>query len=253
MRLLIAVLIMLVTPFYVFAQEPLVVTAKKTLEWDRAGQIFTARGDAVAQQGTASLRAPVLTARYNNSAGSNNVSRIEAIGGVVFRDQGSVLTGANGFYDIESGYAELRGSLVKLVNGSDVVTAKNRMTYNALSRELKAHGDATAMRGDDELRGDVLIARFRDQASGDMELRQIEAKGHVRITTPTEVITGETGLYDVDTNIATISGNVVITQGQNRLTGSRGQVNLNTNLSTLFAGDGTGPSNNRVKGVFFPK
>lgn len=241
-------------PFVAWAQsqEPLIVTADNALAWDRAGQTFTATGNAVATQGASSLSGQTLIARYG---AGQRISRIDANGGVMFRDNDSSVTGQTGFYDIENGYAEIRGGVLRLVNGADVVTARDRMTYNALARELKAFGDAVAVRGDDRLRGDVLIARFRPGRGREMELSQIEAQGNVRINTPTETITGKTALYDARTNIATMEGDVVITQGENRLTGGRGQVNLNTNISTLFADDNreTGSSPGRVKGVFFPK
>lgn len=243
-------------PAYAQAGEPLIVTAQETLEWDRSGRVFTARGAAVAQQGSAALRGETLVARYSKGQSGQEISKIEASGGVLFSDQGSSVTGESGFYDIDSGYAEVIGNNLKLVNGKDVVTARNRMTYNALSRELKAHGDAVAWRGDDRLRGNVLTARFKADGRGGMALHQIEANGDVQIQTPTETITGNRALYDAKTNIATMTGNVVIQQGQNRLSGAKGQVNLNTNISTLFADkhDGAvGGSTGRVKGVFFPK
>ena len=235
-------------------RDPLIVTADGSLSWDRGGNRFTAKGNAVATQGSASLRGARLVAHYAAQNGRQSVSRIDASGDVVFRDGDSSVTGQTGFYDIESGFAEIRGGDLRLVNGKDVVTARDRMTYNALARELKAFGNAVAVRGDDRLRGDVLTARFKPARDGGVRLWQIEAGGHVRIDTPTESITGARALYDAATNIATMEGNVVITQGQNKLTGGRGQVNLNTNISTLFADESdAGASPKRVKGVFFPK
>jgi lipopolysaccharide export system protein LptA len=70
----------------------------------------------------------------------------------------------------------------------------------------------------------------------------------VKITTPTEVLTGDYGIYKAETNTAEVKGNVKIVRGPNTLEGDRAQVDLNTNVSSMFGGEGTG----RVKAVFFP-
>ena len=243
---------------------PLVVTAERSLQWDREGRTYTARGDAVASQGSASLRGEVLVATYGSGgqSGGSKIERIDASGKVLFTDQGSSVSGDTGFYDIASGFAELRGRNLRLVNGNDVVTARDRMTYNALSQQLRAHGNATAVRGEDKIKADILVAKFTRDRSGKMKMREVEALGNVVITTPKEKITSERAVYEVSKNIATVIGDVAIRQGENVLTGAKGQVDLNRNVSMLFAspkgnietGDnGASAPTGRVKGVFYPK
>lgn len=244
--------------------EPLVVTAEEMLQWDREGKTYTARGSAVATQGEASLRGEVLIARYGAGVQGrgSKIERIDARGQVLFSDQGSSVSGETGFYDIASGFAELRGGNLRLVSGSDVVTARERMTYNALKSEMRAYGNAMAVRGEDRIKADILVARFSKDPQGKMKMQEVEALGNVVITTPKERITSDNAIYEVRKNIATVIGNVTIRQGDNELTGAKGQVDLNRNVSMLFAHEGghiqntengVSASGGRVKGVFYPK
>ncbi len=78
-------------------------------------------------------------------------------------------------------------------------------------------------------------------------LERVEAFGDVSIRTPTDIVTGDRGVYVPDTGIAHLGGHVRITRGLNQINGSEAVVNMKTGVATLLSGD-TG----RVSGLVTP-
>ncbi|NBX66299.1 MAG: ostA-like family protein [Proteobacteria bacterium] len=260
MRLLLLVcLVTLSWPAFAQQKEPLEITADESLEWHRTEKLYIARKNAVAKQGPSELHGDTLTATYTEGEkdGGIDISRIDAQGNVLVISGGSKATGQKGFYDIKTGYSELTGGNLKLETPTDVVTARDKITYLATSKEMNAYGQAKAIRGDDVITSDRLIGRFiEDGKTGGSKLSELEAIGNVVITTPKEVLYGEQGTYNAITNIATITGNVRIQKGPSYITGSRGEVDLNTNISRMFGTSAPTTENGtdgRVRGVFFPE
>lgn len=238
------------------AKAPIEVTADKTLEWNREKLLFVARGNARAKQETTELYGDTLTAHYIDGGDKGmTITRIDADKNVTVVSDTSRATGDQGFYDVSKGYAELTGHALKLVTPTDTVTADEKMTYDSNARIAHAIGNARAVRGDDIIDADTLIARFMVDASGQQVMDELEAVGNVKITTPTEVLTSDKGLYKAGTNIATVTGNVKILRGQSTIEGARGQIDLNTNISKIFS-DGAASAaggDGRVRGVFVPE
>ncbi len=75
----------------------------------------------------------------------------------------------------------------------------------------------------------------------------MEAYGHVKVRTQTEIVTGDRGVYLPDTGLAHVIGNVHITRGENQLNGAAAVVNMKTGLATLTQVPGT-----RVVGLVVP-
>ena len=67
------------------------------------------------------------------------------------------------------------------------------------------------------------------------------------IRTTTETATGDRGVYNVESGIATLTGSVKVERESNVLTGCRTEVNLKTNVSKMFA-----CADDRVRGVLTP-
>lgn len=249
------------------SKEPIEITAKKSLEWHRDAQVYIARENAVAKQGASELHGETLTAKYTESqGGGTTITRIDAVGDVTVISDGSTATGARGYYDVTRGYSELTGGDLTLTTPTDKVTARDKLTYDANKNEMHAYGDAKAVREDDVITSDRMIARFKkDPVTGESKMNEMEAIGNVVITTPTDVMHGDRGIYYAGSNIAHIFGNVRIDRGPTYITGARGEVDLNTNISRIFgetpASDGTtppegandAPRDGRVRGVFYPE
>lgn len=238
------------TPLNPDRNKPLEITADKSLEWHRTDKFFKALQNVKAKQGDVTLFSDELLARYRESAKSNmEIYHIEATGNVIIDSAKSKAYGDHATYKIDSGLAVMTGKKLRLVSPDQTVTARDRFEYHVTSGKLEAIGKAVAIREGDKLESDRMSASFKENKAGQRILQTLEAKGNVVITTPTEVLTGDYGIYKADTNTAEITGNVKITRGPNVLEGEKAEVDLNTNISKMFGGaEGGG----RVRGVFYP-
>jgi lipopolysaccharide export system protein LptA len=82
-----------------------------------------------------------------------------------------------------------------------------------------ARGNATAKRGDLTVVADTLAARYRDKRGGGTEIWQIEADGHVRLTSPGRTITGGRAVYNIDRRVLRVTGGSLgVETGDERLT-----------------------------------
>ncbi len=89
-------------------------------------------------------------------------------------------------------------------------------------------------------------------APGSQRMQRIEGFGNVHVSTATDIVRADRGVYNADTSVAMMSGNVRITRGQNQLNGDFAEVNLNTGVSRLLTS--SEPSGDkRVRGLFTPQ
>jgi len=87
------------------------------------------------------------------------------------------------------------------------------------------------------------------QASGNQQIKKLEAKGGVVISQNDQTAVGDNGFFDMKTNTATLIGNVVVTQGDNVIRGEKLIVDMTTGVSHVEAGkSGKG----RVDALFKP-
>jgi len=228
-------------------EGPLEVEADDGIEWNREAQTMTARGKARARQGDVAVDAEILTAHYREKAGGGNeVYRIDALGGVAITSEETRITGETGVYSLDQGLLMLKGDNLKLQSQDQTITAKESVEFYIEKDYAVARGDAVAVRDEQRLRADVMVAWLGPSGKGEEEkrIRQIEAYGDVLISTPTEIVRGDKGLYNLDTQMAELCGSVKITRGKNQLVGECAQVNMKTGISRLQGG--------RVRGLFVP-
>ena len=121
-------------------------------------------------------------------------------------------------------------------------------------------GNVEAVQNDTRLRCSELRvqhARSRGAAAGGGmggqlgDAERYICRGPVWYVTPREVARGNNAVFDVATEVITMTGDVVLCQGQNVATGDKLTVNTRTNDSRLDANNpGSGP--NRVRSVLYP-
>lgn len=233
--------------------EKLVITADDALEWHRGDNYFLARGNAEAVQGEMRMEAQSLKALYIDGQDRNfDLKEIIASESVVVRTPEAAAYGEKAEYDIAGGVAVMTGQNLRMVSEDYVVTARDVFEYHVAEGKLFARGNAKATSEDNVLNADILSATFEER-DGERTLQTIEAEDNIVITTPTETVYGDKGIYQSKTNTADLYGNVRIERGPNVLEGARAQVNLTTNVSRILGGgeDGTG-ENRRVRGTFYP-
>ena len=110
------------------------------------------------------------------------------------------------------------GQALDLSKGGPVdVTSDNGIEYRQAEQAVVARGNARAVRGDVTVTADVLTARFRRKGgaaaasaggpdTGNNEIYRLEADGHVRIFTATDLAVGDHAVYDIDQAVLLMTG-----------------------------------------------
>lgn len=109
-------------------------------------------------------------------------------------------------------------------------------------KELTVHYVGNALALDPKQNPPATKSQQKDANS--QRIKRLVAVGGVIVTSKDQKATGDRGVFEMATNIVTLTGNVIITQGQNVMRGEKLTVDLNTNQSTL---GGT-----RVQGLLIP-
>lgn len=240
------------------SKQPIDISADQALEWDRKNGRYIARGNAKLSQGNVTLFADRLIAFYDKTAkqAGSNLTHIEAEGTVRIVTDRVNIYADQGTYMLASQKARLTGQNLRMVSDDRyTLTAKEYFEYDAQNQFIRAVGNATVTQtqGQETLKTSILIARLGEVEPGKTSVKRIEAPNAVTITTQNEKITGNSGTFDVSSNIAKLRGNVQITQGINILVGERAEVNMNTGTSRLFAAEDEKGLPGRVRGVFYPQ
>ncbi len=257
-RMGIAALILMAAPAVAMAQSlgfggsgegPIQIEADDGIEWQRANQLYLARGNARASQGGVRVEADELIAHYRpNAEGENEIYRLDANGNVRIISENETASSDNAVYDIDQGVLVMTGRAIRLDTPEDTITARDSMEYYEQRGIAVARGDALAIRGDRRVRADTLTAHFTRGAT-QSQMDRIEAAGNVLVSTPSDIVRAEKGDYSPKRGIATVTGDVRITRGDTELNGERAEVNLNTGESRILSSR----SGERVRGLFLPK
>ncbi len=233
--------------------QPIEVYAQDGIEWQQDGSLFVARGDARAVRGEVEVLSDELRAHYRqNAAGQSEVWRLDAIGNVRIVSDSETAYGDRAIYNADQKVLVVDGKKPRLVSGQDTLTATQQLEYWELKKFAVARGNAVATRENKRVFADVLVAHLKPDQQGKTRVYRVDAYDNVRIRTERETATGDRGVYNVESGIATLTGQVRLVRDENELRGCRAEVNLNTGISKLFpCQDGQGSE--RVKGSFVPK
>ncbi len=211
-------------------------------------------------------------------SGGNEIYRVEAVGNVHIFTPTDNVWGARAIYDMDQAVLLMTGGALRLTTPSQVLTARDSLEYWTDKRMAVARGNAVVVTNDAKrVTADTLVAFTKEdsaetraaaprptggrgrnqqpggtpagaqQPPGSGKLQRVEAFGHVSIQTPSELVTGDRGIYVADTGLARLGGNVRITRGENQLNGSDALVDMNTGVSRLLAG-----TTGRVTGLVVP-
>jgi len=247
---------------------PIEVTSDNGIEWRRDENLYIARGNAQAVQGTDQVFGDVLVAHYRETPkGGTQIWRMEARGNARIVTPDQTVTGGVAVYEVEKKLLVVRGAPLRMETPTEVVTASDSLEYWGTERMSVARGDAMATRANgDVVTADVLTGYFANATTGSEppetaettettqtsettqtetdsgpmgstgDLERMEAFGSVVITTPKEVVRGDRAVYDVAAGVATVVGNVTISTETDQFAGDRAVMNLNTGVSTLQGG-----------------
>ncbi len=231
------------------SDQPIEVYAEDGIEWQQENLLFIARVNARAVRGPVTVNADELRAYYREKAeGGNEIHRLDAVGHVRIVSETQEGTGEQGVYDVDNAVLVLSGGKPRFVSGDDEIVADRQIEYWEGKQMAVARGNAVATRENRSVRAETLAAYFRKDADGKNKVFRVDAFDRVSIRTATETATGDRGVYNVESGIATLTGSVKIDRDGSVLTGCRSEVNLNTSVSKLFA-----CAQDRVRGVFQPQ
>ena len=236
--------------------KPLEISAENGIEWKRDARTYTARGNALAQQGDTSISADTLIAYLDEQ---DEIAHWEAIGNVKIQTDQSTSYGDHADYQESSRLLVLTGRNLKVVTEKQTVTARDQIEYWRDKDIVVAKGAVVLVRPADNttIHSDQATAYFRDKVddpatpedeSGGSELYQVDAQGHVRVDRKEQTGFSDHLAYDPNTEIAVLTGNVVIHSKQNTYSGGRAELDLKNDISRLLPAPGQ-----RVKTVIKPK
>lgn len=263
--------------------KPVNIEAQNGIEWQQNNKVYIARGNAKATRGEDTVTADTLYAYYrdaqprqanpassqlrgNSSSdqspfdnGSTQIYRIEAEGHVVFTTPTQTAYGDHTVYDVDQALLVVTGKNLKIVTPQDIITARDSFEWYDQKQLGVARGNAIATRQGPEhksIRGDVLTAQVTKPENQPSKISKVNAQGHVILVSEDQIARGDSGVYNLETGIATLSGHVSLTRGGNELRGQYAVVDTNTNVARLLAAPPsaqmTGPRP-RVEGLLVPR
>jgi lipopolysaccharide export system protein LptA len=239
-------------------QGPLEVTSENGIEWQQDVKAYIARGNAIAKRGQTTLYADVLTAYYRDipNTSQTEIWRVVAEGHVRITTPTQEVVGDHGVYDVDQTVVVMTGQALKLTTPQDVVTARDSMEWYDDKQLAVARGNAVAVRGERRLRGDTLVAQVSQAPGEDSRISRVDGKGHVIVSGPNgQVGTGDTGVYNADTGIATLIGHVTVARGDDTVVGQYGVVDLTNGVSRILPRppNAEDTTRGRVQGIINPR
>ncbi len=93
-------------------------------------------------------------------------------------------------------------------SGPVEITARNGIEWDRTGRRYIARGDARVARGETSVQADRLIAHYRERtgSDGSTQIYRYEAVGNVRVATPTQTVTADQAVYDVEGGVIVMTG-----------------------------------------------
>jgi lipopolysaccharide export system protein LptA len=164
---------------------------------------------------------------------------------------------------------------VDMKHNSKLPIAIDANSLEVLQNENKAifSGNVVAVQGDMTLKSDKMVVYYRQNggagktkkaaaanapAGAPNNISKIDVIGNVFISSPQETAQGDSGLYDVDKKLITLTGNVVLTKDKNVLKGNSAEYNVATGKSLMMGAETAGTpgglpaGKGRVRGLFVP-
>ena len=231
-------------------QQQVVLTSEGGLEWNGNEKTLTAENKALVVRGDTALGADKIVAYYKEETNGKDgeVYLVKAYGNIIITTPKQTVYADTAVYEIEKSVIILKGNPVKLVAGQEQMTAQILELWQNEDMAV-ARQNVTALRDTRRLEADTVKAYFVKK-SGATQVERFEAENNVIITNDKETVQGDTGVYLVDKETATLQGNVKISQGKNFIIGEVADINMKTGVSRLQMLSETGKTKKQVRGVF---
>ena len=176
--------------------DPIHIEANEGIEWLSDEKVYIARGEATAKQNNFQLKSDVIKAHYRETQTSDTeIYRLEAIRKVIVLNSNRIAYGDYGVYDLDNSVTVLTGKNLRLKTALETIRARKSLEYWDKKRLAIAKGNATAQRGEKQVRADTLSVYFSKTKDESLTANRIEAVGNVKISTPNEVAVGDEAVY----------------------------------------------------------
>lgn len=132
---------------------------------------------------------------------------------------------------------------VKVVQGDTTMTSKTLVVFYESSGDKAAAPQAAPAKGTKSAPAQSAPMQSATPGPGGASsIKRLEAHGNVVVTQKDQVVTGETAVFDIKTNLITMfgggSGQVVMTQCKNVMRGDRLKVDMTTGVSRVESDSG---------------
>lgn len=237
--------------------QPLEITADKSLEWYQDRKLYVARGSAKAIKGGMTITANLLTAHQRDEAkpkgeapkaagdqnmGGGDIDWMTAEGVVHIFDDKQQIFGDRAVYETDKKLITVTGNKLKYITKFEVVTARDALIYDEGQDIAVARGKARALHEKSpedkrQIEADVLTATFAVGPDGKKEMTRMYADGNVTVITKTDISRGDHAVYDAKQNNAVLTGHVKITHGTSQLAGDAARTDFTTGQSRILKDD----------------
>lgn len=218
--------------------SPIQIDASEGIECDQEKQKCIAKGDIMALQGDTHLTCDQLVAYFKKDVeGKQSIYQLEAIGHVHIwsTEEPREVFADYGHYDVDKQFVTLRGEKITLNADKSVLSTSGTATFDQKSLIAKTNARSFLSQEDRTVQADTLEAHFKENKQGETVLSFVRGDGSVVVSTPQDIITGDKGDYNAETEVAHMYNNITITRQDTQITGDKGEFNLKTGQSKMLS------------------
>ena len=155
---------------------------------------------------------------------------------------------------LSTGVAAQTSALKGLDTGAPIDVDAARIEIQDNANQAVFSGAVVIRQGRMTLYADSVKILYSRSGNASPEMQRLDARGNVRLVTPSERATGNTGIYDVPNKLITLVGNVTLDRAGTKLQGQRLVINLVSGQTSFDGRGGTattpGAKPGRVTGTF---
>jgi lipopolysaccharide export system protein LptA len=154
--------------------------------------------------------------------------------------------------------AQAQKKNLKMDKSQPIHIQSDRLDAYQEKKEVIFSGNAVATQGDRTIKSDRLLIYYKDSPGGTKkkdiqgmgavgDIERLEAQGHVTITEPNRIVTGDHAVFYYDLQKIVMTGNAVMSEGKNIIRGGKIIVLLDEDRGIV-----EGSESKRVTATIYP-
>lgn len=125
--------------------------------------------------------------------------------------------------------------LVPSTSAPVTISAAKSLEWDRRAKTYTARENVVAAQGTANIHSDLLVAHYNDDSSGKMDIKTLEASGHVTINSPPYTAYGDHAVYDVKTGNAVLTGHDLRIVSTDSILTARDKIAFNGRENTMTA------------------